>query len=66
MFFDKFLTKIFGTANDRLIKRLMPKVAVISAMEADMKQLSDEQLRAKTAEFRARIAEQVAERLKGF
>jgi len=66
VFFDKFLTKIFGTANDRLIKRLMPKVAVISAMEADMKQLSDEQLRAKTAEFRARIAEQVAERLKGF
>ena len=66
MFFDKVLTKIFGTANERLIKRLMPKVAVISALEADTKQMSDEQLRAKTAEFRARIAERVAERLKGF
>ena len=64
MFFDKFLTKIFGTANERLIKRLMPRVAVISALETDMKPMSDEQLRAKTAEFRARIAERVAERLK--
>jgi len=66
VFFDKFLTKIFGTANERLIKRLMPMVALISALEADMKQLSDEQLRAKTAEFRERIAAKVAERLKGF
>jgi preprotein translocase subunit SecA len=66
VFFDKFLTKIFGTANERLIKRLTPKVAVISALEADTKQKTDEQLRAKTAEFRARIAEQVAERLKRF
>ena len=66
MFFDKVLTKIFGTANERLIKRLMPKVAVISALEADTQKLADEQLRAKTAEFRARIAERVAEGLKGF
>ena len=56
MFFDKILTKIFGTANERLIKRLMPVVAVISALEADTKVLSDEQLRAKTVEFRERIA----------
>ncbi len=66
MFFDKFLTKIFGTANERLIKRLMPMVAVISALEADIKQQTDDQLRAKTAAFRERIAERVAERLKGF
>jgi preprotein translocase subunit SecA len=39
-----------------MIKRLMPMVAVISALEADTKQLSDDQLRAKTVEFRARIA----------
>jgi len=56
VFFDKILTKIFGTANERLIKRLMPVVAVISALEADTKVLSDEQLRAKTVEFRERIA----------
>jgi preprotein translocase subunit SecA len=61
VFFDKILTKIFGTANDRLLKRLWPIVATINRMEADIKQLSDEQLRAKTFEFRARIAE----RLKG-
>jgi preprotein translocase subunit SecA len=56
VFFDKVLTKIFGTANERLIKRLVPVVATISALEADIKQLSDEQLRAKTVEFRERIA----------
>jgi preprotein translocase subunit SecA len=56
VFFDKVLTKIFGTANERTIKRLMPMVAVIGALEEDAKQLTDDQLRAKTAEFRARIA----------
>jgi preprotein translocase subunit SecA len=65
VFFDKVLTKIFGTANERLIKRLMPMVALIGALEADTKQLTDDQLRARTAEFRARIAELVAERTKG-
>jgi preprotein translocase subunit SecA len=56
VFFDKILTKIFGTANERTIKRLMPMVAVISALEEDTKKLTDDQLRARTAEFRARIA----------
>ena len=66
MFFDKILTKIFGTANERIIKRLMPLVEIINSLEPDIKQLSDEELRAKTVEFRERIAERVAERLKGF
>ena len=56
MFFDKLLTKIFGTSNERAIKRLMPFVAEISALEPETKQLTDEQLRYKTIEFRARIA----------
>ncbi len=56
MFFDKLLTKIFGTSNERIIKRLMPSVAAINALEPEIKQLSDEQLRDKTVEFRARIA----------
>ena len=55
MFFDKILTKIFGTANERLIKRLMPIVNQISAMEPEIKKLSDEELRAKTAAFKTRI-----------
>ncbi len=53
--FDKVLTKIFGTANERLIKRLKPSVAAIGATEPEMKKLSDEELKAKTAEFKARI-----------
>ena len=56
MIFDKILTKIFGTANERLIKRLMPIVNQINAMEPETKKLSDEKLKAKTAEFKARIA----------
>jgi preprotein translocase subunit SecA len=56
VFFDKALTKVFGTANERVIKKLTPTVAIINALEPEMQKLSDEQLRAKTAEFRARIA----------
>jgi preprotein translocase subunit SecA len=56
VFFDKILTKVFGTANDRVLKRLTPIVITINAMEPEIKKLSDEELRAKTAEFKARIA----------
>ena len=55
MVFDKVLTKIFGTANERTIKRLKPTVAAISAMELEIKELSNEGLKAKTAEFKSRI-----------
>jgi preprotein translocase subunit SecA len=65
VFFDKILTKIFGTANERTIKRLMPVVAEINDLEPGIKQLTDEHLRAKTAEFRKRVAERVDERLTG-
>jgi len=54
--FDKALTKVFGTANERLLKKLWPIVAQINDLEAALKPLTDEQLRAKTVEFRARIA----------
>ena len=53
---DKVLTKIFGTSNERIIKKLWPVVATINEFEPAVKQLSDEELRAKTVEFRARIA----------
>ena len=56
MFFDKALTKVFGTSNERIIKKLWPVVATINDLEPSIKQLTDEGLRAKTAEFRARIA----------
>ncbi|HTZ89054.1 MAG TPA: preprotein translocase subunit SecA [Alloacidobacterium sp.] len=50
------LTKVFGTSNERAVKRLMPVVQTISAMEPEVQRLSDDELRAKTLEFRARIA----------
>jgi preprotein translocase subunit SecA len=59
VFFDKILTKIFGTANERIIKRLLPRVDAINALEPEIQKLSDEELRAKTIEFRARIAAKI-------
>ncbi len=50
------LTKVFGTSNERVVKRLLPRVVEINALEPGIKALTDEQLRAKTVEFRARIA----------
>jgi len=47
--------KIFGDPNEREIKRYMKKVEVINALEPAMQALSDDELRAKTAEFRARL-----------
>ncbi|MEY3639229.1 MAG: Protein translocase subunit SecA, partial [Pseudomonadota bacterium] len=52
-----FLTKIFGSRNDRLIKQYRKTVALINGLEADYEALSDEQLRAKTDEFRARVGQ---------
>jgi preprotein translocase subunit SecA len=62
VFFDKILTKIFGTSNERAIKRLTPMVGQINALELEIKQLTDEQLREKTVEFRARIAKKPKKR----
>jgi preprotein translocase subunit SecA len=54
--FGSILTKIFGTNNERVVKRLMPIVHQINALEPQIVPLSDDQLRAKTVDFRARIA----------
>jgi len=48
------LRKVFGSRNDRILKRISKTVSKINALEADYKKLGDEQLRAKTDEFRAR------------
>jgi preprotein translocase subunit SecA len=52
----QLLAKVIGTQNEREIKRLRPRVAEINALEPAIKPLTDEQLRAKTAEFRERLA----------
>ena len=51
-----FLTKIFGSRNDRLLKQYRSVVARINGMEAGLEKLTDEQLKAKTQEFRDRGA----------
>ena len=52
-----FLTKLFGSRNDRTIKQYRKTVTLINGLEAEYEALSNEQLRAKTDEFRARVAE---------
>ncbi len=57
---NTLLGKIFGTKNEREVKRLQPRVEAINAFEPEIEKLSDDQLRAKTAEFRARIQERLS------
>ena len=56
---EKVLTKVFGSANERLLKKLYPVVAQINALEPSIKKLSDDELREKTAEFRERLAKRL-------
>ncbi|MBH2042498.1 MAG: preprotein translocase subunit SecA [Comamonadaceae bacterium] len=51
-----FLTKLFGSRNDRLLKQYRKTVARINAMEPDYEKLTDDALRAKTLEFKERAA----------
>jgi preprotein translocase subunit SecA len=51
-----FLTQIFGSRNDRLLKQYRKRAERINALEAQFEQLSDAQLRAKTQEFKDRVA----------
>ncbi|MFA5085809.1 MAG: preprotein translocase subunit SecA, partial [Candidatus Omnitrophota bacterium] len=54
--FNYILKKIVGTQNERIVKLLKPTVNAINAFEPAISKLSDAELRAKTDEFRARIA----------
>ena len=53
--FSSILRKVFGSRNDRLLKKLRKNVDAINALEAEFEKLSDEALKAKTDEFKARI-----------
>ncbi|MCX5514480.1 preprotein translocase subunit SecA [Kaistia algarum] len=48
--------KIFGSSNDRRVKSYRPKVALINALEGELSKLTDDQLRARTGEFKSKIA----------
>ncbi|HEY8360406.1 MAG TPA: DEAD/DEAH box helicase, partial [Ramlibacter sp.] len=53
---NNFLTKIFGSRNDRLLKQYRRRVEQINGLEPQFEKLSDEELRGKTQEFRERVA----------
>ncbi|HST26905.1 MAG TPA: preprotein translocase subunit SecA [Rudaea sp.] len=54
---NRILTGVFGSRNERLLRQMYKTVAKINAQEAGLKSLSDDELRAKTAEFRKRLAD---------
>lgn len=55
--FNAIIQKIFGTKTERDIKKLQPYVTSINDLEAGMKKLSDDQLAAKTGEFKEKLAQ---------
>jgi preprotein translocase subunit SecA len=57
---NQLLGKVFGTKNERVIKALLPNVKAINALEPEVQQLTDDQLRARTDEFRKRIQERLS------
>ena len=57
---NSVLAKVFGTSNERAVKKLLPIVEQINALEPQIQALSDDALRGKTAEFRERIATRTA------
>jgi preprotein translocase subunit SecA len=58
---DKFLTKIFGSSNQRYLKSIRPIIERINELEPSVKMLSDEDLRARTANFKETVARAVAD-----
>jgi len=52
---NNLITKVVGSKNDRLLKRLQPTVGHINSFESEVEALSNEQLRGKKVEFRSRL-----------
>lgn len=59
MNFDKLLTGVFGSSNERFLKGIRPFIAQINEFEPGLQKLSDDELRAKTGAFKEQIAEAV-------
>jgi len=51
-----FLTKIFGSSNDRILKQLQPFIEKINQIESQIKPLSDEKMKQMTSEFKERLS----------
>jgi len=60
MSFDKFLTKVFGSSNQRYLKTVQSTVDRINELEASVKSLSDEDLRGRTQVFKQRVQDAIA------
>ncbi|HEU4874226.1 MAG TPA: preprotein translocase subunit SecA, partial [Pyrinomonadaceae bacterium] len=61
MSFDKFLTKVFGSSNQRFLKSIIPLVEKINSLEPSVQALSDDELRARTAAFKERVQQAVGD-----
>ncbi len=61
MSFDKFLTKVFGSSNQRFLKSIIPLVDKINSLEPSIQKLSDDDLRARTAAFKEKVQRAVAD-----
>ncbi len=57
--FDKILTKVFGSSNERFLKSIRPVIEQVNAFEPEIQKLSDDQLREKTAQFKAQIQDAI-------
>lgn len=55
-FADKFLTKVFGSENERFLKKIQPIIQHINSLEPSLEKLSDDELRARTETFKAHVA----------
>ena len=56
---DKILTKVFGSSNERFLKSIRPIIEQINSFEPEIQKLTDDQLREKTALFKAQIQDAV-------
>ena len=52
---SSFLTKVFGSKNERELKKLQPIIEQINALETDLKVMSDDRLKGHTAKFKERL-----------
>src|ERR1700754_3620056 len=57
--FDKFLTKVFGSSNQRFLKSIKPLVDQINSLEPSVQKLSDDELRARSAACKERVQQAV-------
>jgi preprotein translocase subunit SecA len=60
-FADKFLTKVFGSENERFLKRIQPTIDQINSFEPEVEKLTDEELKARTEKFKEHIKNALSE-----